>query len=261
MANNELSGPLVTAFLYRALAAEPERRLTYRFLFLPETIGSISYLKLRGEHLKKQLLAGYVVTCIGDTGAFTYKKSRRSNTPADRAMLHALRHFDTDYKTVDFAPYGSDERQFCSPGFDLPVGVIMRTMFGEYPQYHTSLDNRDFISFEAMCRNVEFLRCLTRVLEANTVYQRVEPHCEPNLGKRGLYPTTRFQESVQQYLGLLWLLNLADGSHDLLSIAERSGHSIDQLDRAARLCIDNHLLTELPERLGNWLDNPNTALE
>lgn len=238
LANNELSGPLVAAFLYRELARLEQRRFTYRFIFLPETIGAITYLHLRGEHLKKHLVAGYVVTCIGDAGNFTYKRSRRETSLADRAAEHTLKHSGKPYKTLDFSPLGSDERQYCSPGFNLPVGSLMRSMYGTYPEYHTSLDDKSFISFEAMAESVMLYLRVMKTLESNRLYTNLFPHGEPQLGKRGLYETLGRNTIPELSSTVFWLLNYADGQHDLLWIAEKSGYSIELLGKAAQACLE-----------------------
>jgi len=244
LANDNLSGPLAAAFLYRRLAALPQRRLTYRFCWLPETIGSIAYLHRLGEHLRQRLVAGYVVSCVGDSAPFTYKRSRRGGTPADRAALVALRKFSGErLRVLDFDPSGSDERQFCSPGFDLPVGVIARSIYGSYPEYHTSLDNRDFISFEALVESVDALFATLLVLDRNRVFRRTNPCGEPQLGGRGLYPTLGTGRQRDEWLvALRWLLNLADGRHDLVAIAERSGSDFDLLHELAKECLQTKLI-------------------
>jgi len=249
MANNELSGPLVTAFLYKALARRP-RRLTYRFVFLPETIGSLAYLHLRGEHLRQRMAAGYVVTCIGLDAPFNYKRSRRVPSLANRAAEYCLSAASSNAATVhDFTPasFSSDERQYCSPGFDLPVGVFSRTRVGEYPQYHTSLDNRELVSFDAMAEAVGVLIGVCDVLDANVAPRNLLPFGEPHLAKHGLYPTlgaSRERRAVVD--ATMWLLNLADGTHDLLAIAERSGVDIHLLADRARACREAGLLTYEP---------------
>ena len=244
LANNELSGPLVAAFLYRRLAALRSRRLTYRFVYLPETIGSVTYLSLHGDHLRKRLVAGFVVTCVGDAGPFTYKRSRRGDSLADRAAIHVLTRRKVANTILDFFPDGgSDERQYCSPGFNLPVGSLMRSMYGRYRGYHTSLDNRDFISFEAMAGSVDVYFDIMRVLESNVTYCGLAPYGEPQLGKRGLYGTLGGQEMPNLTSAMLWLLNYADGEHDLLSVAERSGHDVELLNTAAKACVAAGLLT------------------
>lgn len=245
LANNELSGPLVTAYLYRRLAALPERRYTYRFVFLPETIGSLAYLSLRGEHLREHVVAGYVVTCVGIDVPFVYKRSRRGDSLADLATLHVLQERDQPFSDLEFFPDGgSDERQYCSPGFNLPVGSLMRAMYGTYPEYHTSLDDKNLISFSALQETIDVYEQIIRVLEHNRSYRSLYPFGEPQLGRRGLYSTlgTRDSSSSESVSALLWLLNYADGEHDLLEIASRSGHSMDALAAAAAKARDASLV-------------------
>jgi aminopeptidase-like protein len=242
LANNELSGPLVAAFLYKKLATLEKRRLTYRFVFLPETIGAIAYLHLRGEHLKNNVVAGYVVTCIGDAGNFTYKRSRQHTSLADQAAEHVLKHLGKPSQVINFSPLGSDERQYCSPGFNLPIGSLMRSMYGTFPEYHTSLDNRDFISFEAMAESVEVYFKIMMVLENNMKYKNLFPYGEPQLGKRGLYETIGRNTIPELSSAVFWLLNYADGEHDLLTIAEKSGFSIDLLQQAVQACLKTELI-------------------
>lgn len=239
LANNELSGPLVLAFLYNRIASWPDRRLTYRFVLCPETIGALSYLHLRGDHLRRQVEAGYVITCVGDIGVperrFTYKRSRAGNTLADRAAIHTLSQtLAAPFKTVDFAPDdGSDERQYCSPGFNLPVGSLMRTMYGQYPEYHTSLDNRSLMSFPSMQGSVDAYELIASLLDGNVRYRNLSPYGEPQLGRRGLYATEGNHVNAATS-AVLWTLNLSDGEHDLLSIADRSGHPFPRILEAAK---------------------------
>lgn len=249
MANNELSGPIVTAFLYRRLAALPRRRFTYRFAFLAETIGCLAYLSVRGDRLRARLKAGYVVTCVGDDGPYTYKHSRGGDTLADRAARHALTQSVPADQTryLDFDPSdGSDERQYGSPGFDLPVGSLSRTIYAAFPQYHTSLDNRDFVSFDAMSDSIEAYLRICRALEANSTFENLVRYGEPSLGKRGLYPTVGGGQSVEHDVRcLLWLLNRSDGTEDLLAIAARSGLSIEDLRRQADRCVEAGILKQV----------------
>jgi aminopeptidase-like protein len=224
MANNELSGPLVAAYLLRRLAALPKRRYTYRFLFVPETIGSIAYLAQHGAHLRDKLRAGYVLSCIGDSAPATYKRSRQGKTRADRAAEYVLQGFPAGQRVLDYWPGGSDERQYCSPGFDLPVGVLARSIYGDYPEYHTSLDNKAFVSFEAMCDSVDLCFAVALLHESNQVFLRTEPHCEPFLSRYNLYDTQGAQRLPDAWKrARQWVLNLSDGQHDLLSMACRSG--------------------------------------
>jgi len=221
MANNELSGPLAQAFLYQKLVAIPNRRYTYRFLFAPETIGVIAFLAERGELLKRNLQAGYVLTCCGDAGALTYKRSKHRTSLADRAAGHILAHHYPNHSILEFAVGGSDERQYCSPGFNLPVGSLMRTPYQRYREYHTSLDNKEFISFSALAETVEAYTNICLLLEANRKYVNQVSFCEPQLGKRGLYPSSvdpLFNR--EETHRLLHFLSFADGEKDLIDIAE-----------------------------------------
>jgi aminopeptidase-like protein len=246
LASNELSGPLVAAFLYRRLAELPRRRLTYRFVFLPETIGAITYLHLRGDHLRERLVAGYVLTCLGDAGQFTYKRSRQGNSLADRAAQHVLGRVDEGAEILDFFPQGCDERQYCSPGFDLPVGCLMHTMYWRYPEYHTSLDNKDFISLPAMVETIDVCLEICRTLESDCRYRCLVPFGEPQLGKRGLYPNIGGANEKEARLRTqAWLLNLSDGRHSLLDIAERSGEAMSALAEAAKVCVAAGLLEKV----------------
>jgi aminopeptidase-like protein len=247
LANNELSGPLVAAFLHRRLSRWPSRRLTYRFVFAPETIGAIAYLSLRGEHLRKSLLAGYVVTCVGAGDRFTLKRSRRGDTLADRAALHVLNRLPEQPRVLDFFPGGSDERQYCSPGFNLPVASVMRSMYGSYPEYHTSLDNRELLSIAALRESIDVYERILRVLDTNRRYISRTPMCEPQLASRGLYGTLGTRESTSFTDALLWVLNYADGEHDLLDVADLSGISLPELANAARACYDARLLDEVTQ--------------
>jgi aminopeptidase-like protein len=221
MANNELSGPLAQAFLYRKLAGLSKRKYTYRFLFAPETIGVIAFLAKRGELLKQKLDAGYVLTCCGDAGSFTYKRSKHRHSLADRAAEHVLKYHGEKHSVIEFAVGGSDERQYCSPGFNLPVGSLMRTPYQRYKEYHTSLDNKSFISFDALAETVEAYFKICNVLESNEHYVNVVSRCEPQLGKRGLYPSSvdpLFNR--EETHRLLHFLSFADGQRDLIGIAE-----------------------------------------
>jgi aminopeptidase-like protein len=237
MANNELSGPLVLTSLYRALAARPSRRYTCRFVLGAETIGSICYLARVGDHLRKELRAGFVLTCCGDRGHLSYKRSRRGDCLADRAALLALRDRGCEHEVIPFTPaLGSDERQFCSPGFDLPVGSLMRTMYTRFPEYHTSLDNKSFISFEHLADTVEAYLAVVEALEANRVWRNTCPFGEPQLGPRGLFRSLGSQKEVERRdTAMWWALNLADGQHDLLAMAARSGCAIADL---AAICAE-----------------------
>ncbi len=242
LANNELSGPVVVSHLARLVASLPEPRLTYRFLFVPETIGTIAYLARFGDRLRKRLAAGYVVTCVGDPAPFHYKRSRRAETLADRAAEHVLAHGSEPYEVLDFFPFGSDERQFCSPGFDLPVGSLMRSVYG-YPGYHTSLDDLDLVEPEALAGSLAAYVRIVEALEANETFRSTQQFGEPQLGRRGLYPETGGQ--IHPIRDTLWALNLCDGSRDLLTVADRAARPIQALRTAAEPLIAAGLLERI----------------
>lgn len=231
MANNELSGPLVQAFLYQKIAALPKRKYTYRFLFAPETIGVIAYLNTVGDHLKQKLVAGYVLTCCGDSGSFVYKQSKQVNSLADIVARHVLKNQSIPYELIPFSVGGSDERQYCSPGFNLPVGSLTRSMYQKYKEYHTSLDNKSFISFDAMEKTIEVYFQFVRALEINDIYINTIPYCEPQLGKRGLYPSSvNPTESRKLIHDRMHLLTYADGNHSLLEIADLKNINVFDLE-------------------------------
>ena len=243
MANNELSGPLVQAFLYREIAKIKNRKFTYRFVFAPETIGVIAYLDRIGQHLKEKLVAGYVITCIGDRGGFTYKQSKWKDSTADRIAKHVLKHQEEPFEIIPFSVGGSDERQYCSPGFNLPLGSLMRTMYQRFSEYHTSLDNKEFISFPHLDRSVAVYTQFVLALELNEKYLNTIPYCEPQLGKRGMYPSSinpDFQrESVHN---LMHFLTYADGEHDMIGIAELRDRSIFDFADIIQLCREKGLI-------------------
>lgn len=245
LGNDELSGPLTMAFLYRRIASWPKRKLTYRFVLHPETIGSIAYLAQRGKHLAARCVAGFVLSNTGVAAPFRFKRSRRGNSLADRAAESILRErWPTAHAVLDYAPVGSDERQYCSPGFDLPVGVLSRTP-DHYPEYHTSLDNRDFVSFDALSETVDAYEAICRKIDASVRYRNLLPQGEPQLGSRGLYHNIgRAGPPEAMTQALLWVLNLSDGDHDLEAIAVRSGIGFDLIAEAAAAAHKAGLLAE-----------------
>ncbi len=244
MANNELSGPLLCSFLARHLKERGEKlRYTYRFLFLPETIGSIAYLSRFGERLKKNLKAGFVVTCVGDPGEFTYKLSRRGDCYADQVALHVLSQSDVPYQVVDFFPPGSDERQYCSLGFDLPVGSLMRSMFSKYPQYHTSLDDLSFVTAAALGESLQMYARVVQALEKDGTYEVTSPYCEPQLGPRGLYPSLGSQKNNEQKIwDITALINFCDGENSLLQVGNRVNRPVWELAPVADELVSHDLL-------------------
>jgi aminopeptidase-like protein len=243
LCNDNLSGIAVATALARTLA-EARRRFSYRFLFIPGTIGSITWLARNEAHLDR-VKHGLVLTCVGDGGRSTYKRSRRGDAEVDRAMAHVLRHSGQDHELLDFSPWGYDERQYCSPGFDLPVGCLMRTPHGRFPEYHTSADDLDLVRPEALADSYAKCLRLFDVLERNRTYLNTTPKGEPQLGRRGLYQAVGGQvdrEAVQ--MAMLWVLNQSDGSKDLLEIATRSSLSYETIANAAALLRDHGLLDE-----------------
>jgi aminopeptidase-like protein len=244
MANNELSGPLAMTYVAAALQRVKNRRFTYRFVIVPETIGAIAYLSQFGGRMKERTHAGYVVTCCGDNHAITYKKSRDGNTITDRITLHELAQYGKPYEVVEFFPSGSDERQYCSPGFNLPVGSLMRSMYGRYPEYHTSLDNKSFLSFGALRESISLYLRMQLSIEANRVYRTLVPYGEPQLGPRGLYPSLGSQKQTSEFVDrMMWLLNQSDGTNDLCAIAAKANCSVLDLAMIADLLVQKQLLT------------------
>jgi aminopeptidase-like protein len=227
MANNELSGPCVAARLARWIA-ESARRYTYRFVFIPETIGSIVYLSQNLDDMKRNVIAGFNLSCIGDPGHFSYIASRYGDTLADRAAKAVLGEFDRGYKTYSFIDRGSDERQYCAPGVDLPLVCITRTRFGEYPGYHTSADDLNFITPEALGGSFNMLCALIDALEANRKY-KVQTLCEPQLSPRGLYPSISDKNSGQTVRTMMNFIAYCDGRNDLFGISALTGAPVSDL--------------------------------
>ncbi len=221
LANDNLSGMVLAAVLARILG-DLAPRYTYRFLFVPGTIGSIAWLALN-EDRAKRVAHGLVAACVGDDGRLTYKRSRRGNAEIDRAVAHVLAHSGEEHEIRDFTPYGYDERQYCSPGFDLAVGSLTRTPHGEYPEYHTSGDDPSFVKPDRLVDSLRRYLEVFEVLEGNRTYVNLSPKCEPQLGKRGLYGSVGGQShAVANQMAMLWVLNFSDGRHSLLDVAERS---------------------------------------
>ena len=245
LANDNLSGLSVATFLAQLLAGR-ELRYSYRFLFIPGTIGAITWLARNRENVGR-IRHGLVLTGIGDAGAFHYKKSRRGDADIDRATAHVLRHGSDSSEILEFSPYGYDERQYCSPGFNLPVGCLMRSVWGTFPEYHTSADNLDFIKPEKLAESLRVCAGIVDVLEGNRLYRNLSPYCEPQLGKRNLYRPTGGDSIGSEINARLWVLNLSDGEHSLLDIAERSGLPFSMIHDAAELLSQNGLLAVVPD--------------
>jgi aminopeptidase-like protein len=222
LANDNLAGVAVALQLARRLAGR-RPRYTYRFVFAPGTIGAITWLALNRDRVGR-IRAGLVLACAGDTGPLTYKRSRRGDAEIDRVVEHVLRTSGRPHTVVGFSPYGYDERQYCSPGFNLGVGSLTRTPYGAYPEYHTSADDPGFVSPEAMTDTLETLWEVVEVLERDRRYLNLSPYGEPQLGRRGLYGSLGGRSDTKtDQMAMLWVLNLSDGDHSLLDISERSG--------------------------------------
>jgi aminopeptidase-like protein len=243
LCNDNLSGVSVAVTLARLLARVSRRRYTYRFLFAPGTIGAIAWLALN-ESRAMRIRHGLVLACLGDRGKSTYKRSRRGDAEIDRVLKHVFERSNESYEIRDFSPYGYDERQYCSPGFDLPVGVLSRTPHGCFPEYHTSADNLDLVEPTALADSLDKCLAAVEVLEGNGVYTNLSPKCEPQLGKRGLYSTMGGHGHSELNEGaLLWVLNMSDGRHSLLDVAEKSRLPFGAVRLAATALVDAGLLS------------------
>ncbi|MFH9953983.1 DUF4910 domain-containing protein [Streptomyces roseolus] len=241
LANDNLAGIAVAVFLARALA-EGTPHYTYRFVFAPGTIGAITWLARNAERIER-VKHGLVLACAGDRGRLTYKRSRRGDAEIDRVLRHVLEASGRPHELVDFTPYGYDERQYCSPGFDLGVGSLSRTPYGGYPEYHTSADDVDFVSPEAMEDTLSVCREAFAVLDRNRRYVNLSPYGEPQLGRRGLYDSLGGRSDAKQaQLAMLWVLSLSDGGPSLLDVAERSGLPFDAVATAAEALRDAGLI-------------------
>jgi len=242
LANDALSGNTVAAFLAKRIASLP-RRYSYRFLFIPATIGAITWLCLN-ESKVSQIRHGLVLTGLGDAKPLSYKRSRQGEAEIDRVAVHVLQQLERDANVLDFSPYGYDERQFCSPGFNLPVGRLSRAIHGTFPEYHTSADNLAFVRPHSLAKSLSICLDILWALEQNRTYLNMNPKCEPQLGSRGLYRLTGGLSSDPELaqLAVLWVLNLSDGDHTLFDIAERSKLSFDLMLRAANALEECSLL-------------------
>lgn len=246
LCNDNLSGTVLLTFLSKLLL-NLDLKYSYRFLFIPETIGAITWLSLN-EDKTSNIKHGLVATCVGDPGISTYKKTRDGNAIIDKVVQKVLVDSDEEYNIVDFFPSGSDERQYSSPGFNLPVGSLMRTMYGRFPEYHTSADNLDFVKPQYLADSLEKYLKVIFVLENNITYLNLNPKCEPQLGKRGLYrmighpKSAGFDESA-----MLWVLNMSDGTNSLLDISIRSGLIFLHIKEAADVLYTHDLLKEIED--------------
>jgi aminopeptidase-like protein len=245
LANDNLSGITVATALAQLLSGR-DLRYSYRFLFIPGTIGAITWLA-RNRETAGRVRHGLVLTCIGDAGGFHYKKSRQGDAEIDRAAAHVLRHHTESSEILEFSPYGYDERQYCSPGFNLAVGCLMRSVWGSFPEYHTSADNLDFIRARSLAGSLRVCTAIMDVLENNRRYCNQNPYCEPQLGRRNLYRSTGGDGIGTEISARLWVLNFSDGKHSLLDIAERSGLPFTAINDAAELLHESGLLSVIED--------------
>lgn len=243
LANDNQSGLALALYLAKALG-EVDHRYSYRFVFAPGTIGAIAWLARnqdRAEHIRH----GLIFACVGDDHAPTYKQSRRGDAAVDKAAAYVLAQA-TGSTINPFSPYGYDERQYCSPGFNLPVGCFMRSGPGGYPEYHSSADNLDLVKPEALADSLDHVLRILTILEGDATYLNMNPHCEPQLGKRGLYSALGGRNDTQALqLAMLWVLNYSDGENSLLDIALRAEIPFEHMRAAADALIDADLLKEV----------------
>ena len=228
MANNELSGPVVLTEIAKMLCSTATLKYSYRLLFLPETIGSLVYLSRNLKVMKERTIAGLTVTCIGDERAYSYLESRLGNTLSDRAAKSVLKNLAPNYLSYSFLERGSDERQYCAPGVDLPIASIMRSKYGVYPEYHTSLDNFDLVTAKGLAGGYRAISDFIEVIEKNETLNSTVL-CEPQLGPRGLYPTISTKSQYESTKIMMDLLAYCDGTRDLLEIAEKIQHPVQKL--------------------------------
>lgn len=240
LANDNLSGITVATALARHLSGR-SLRYSYRFLFIPGTIGAITWLAQNRSSVDR-IRHGLVLTCIGDAGGFHYKKSRRSTAEIDRAVACVLRDSGEPFEILDFSPYGYDERQYSSPGFNLPVGCLMRSVWGSFPEYHSSADDLTFIRPASLASSLRVCAATVDALERNRKYINQNPYCEPQLGRRNLYRSTGGESIGSEINARLWVLNLSDGENSLLDIAERSKLPFSAIAEAADLLCRHGLL-------------------
>jgi len=244
MANNELSGPIVTTMLAKWIASIENPFYTYRIIFIPETIGSIAYLSRHLQYLKDYVVAGYNITCIGDERCYSYLPSRNGKTLSDRAALHALKYVDPNFKIYTWLDRGSDERQYCSPGVDLPIATIMRSKYGKYPEYHTSLDDLSLITSDGLKGGFMAIQKAIKIIEKNRIYKTIIK-CEPQLGRRGLYPTLSKKHSTDSVKIMMNFISYCDGSLDLLHISEAIGENFESILPIVEVLLENSIIEEL----------------
>ncbi|MGE5473224.1 MAG: DUF4910 domain-containing protein [Ignavibacteriales bacterium] len=241
--NDNLTGTGILTFLAKDLMTR-KNKYSYRFLFIPETIGAIAWLS-KNEHLVSNIKCGLVATCLGDPGGYTYQKTRKGNAFIDKLVKKVLDEEKTEYIIKDFAPYGSDERQFSSPAFNMEMGSLMRTMYACFPEYHTSADNLDFIKADKLEESLEAYKKVVYILENDETYMNLNPKCEPQLGRRGLYNTVGGARKTPKFSeAVFWILNQSDGENSLLDVSIRSGIDFQEIRAAADALLEVGLLAK-----------------
>ncbi len=248
MANNELSGPVVTTHLAKWLAERANNKFTYRIVFIPETIGSIVYLSKNKDEMRARIVAGFNITCVGDNRTYSYLPSRHGQTISDDIAQHVLKHICPDYATYHWNDRGSDERQYCAPGVDLPIASIMRTKYGMYDEYHTSLDDLRLVTAEGLGGAYHALQCAIEAIE-NNCYPQMNVFCEPQLGKRGLYPTISTKTSGAEVRLMMNLITWSDGTKSLLEIADICAVPIWELYPIVQKLAEHDLLSLYDEAI------------
>jgi len=244
MANDNLSGPVILAYILKWLATIKDRKYTYRAVFIPETIGSIYYINKNIEILKNKVRAGFVLTCLGDERNYSYLKSRSGNTLTDKVAMKVLKDLNVDFSIYPFTENGSDERQYCFPGVDLPIGLLMKSKFGEYPEYHTSLDNLNLVTKKGITDGFELIKAAIYTLESNEIY-KINTICEPFLGKRNLYPEISTRNSQYQVRDRMNVIAHLDGSKDLLDISDICNIKFKDTVDILNSLIDNNLVAKI----------------
>jgi aminopeptidase-like protein len=248
LADDNCSGLALLTYLARRLAGL-KTKFSYRFLFAPGTIGAITWLA-RNDAQASRIKHGLVVSCVGDGGGPVYKRSRLGSAQIDRAVEHVFAQFWPQASILDFSPYGYDERQFCSPGFNLPVGLFQRSQFGTFPEYHTSADDLDFVSAKHLQSSFDTLVRVINIIETDRRFLNTQPKCEPQLGRRGLYASIGGdKDAPKKSMAMLWVLNMSDGTHSLLDIAERANISFSTIRGAAQLLEHAGLIKPISDEL------------
>ena len=244
MANNELSGPVVALAISKLVKELENKRFSYRILLIPETIGSIYYISKNLNEMKENINAGWVLTCMGDEGNYSYIPSRKGGTLADRVSIKTLEELGVNYNKYTFLDRGSDERQYCAPGVDLPVASLMKSKYGSYPEYHTSLDNLNFITPEGLKESYEMMKTAIEILESNKFW-KLKTLGEPQLGKRGLYPTLSTKNSGTTVQDLMNVIAYCDGENDLIDISNICGLKFKEVLKIIETLFINELVEEV----------------